>query len=538
MQNTNQSLRFQFMKLTSLALLFLALVSPGVLAQGGAPKTAPISSEYAEALRNGDVRQLRALLDQGASPNARDAAGNTPLMQAAVYGDIRCVRLLLERGAQVNAWNSHRTVELLLARGADTKATNLFGADALMAAAAGGDAGSVQLLLQHGADPNGQPGIGTPQFVFGGGRSALMWAAFRGDLAIIKLLLDTGANPNAEGMTGTPLEQAAWADRTDAARLLIERGAQPNQADHMAGYTPLHWAASTENGDPALVKLLLDHGANPDAEGGQNMDAFMDVPQTPLMLARKRGETPVLAALLRAGANKETPDKIRATPNRQLAGRIDDQALRSAIGQAIPLLQHSSIESKKSFVKHASRQDCVSCHQQYLPLAAVGVARRSQVAVDRDSEAELVKMVQGGELKNSEADWQALFHPDSVQTKGHAMLSYALAELPADEHSDAVIHHLAAIQSKDGRWFNNLPRPPIQGGDIGATALAINALQRYPLPGLKAELAKQVDKGRQWLWTVKPQNTDHRIYQLLGLAWAGESTQKLQPLARALIAEQ
>jgi len=150
------------------------------------------------------------------------------------------------------------------------------------------------------------------------------------------------------------------------------------------------------------------------------------------------------------------------------------------------LLQHSSIESKKSFVKHASRQDCVSCHQQYLPLAAIGAAKRAQVAVDRDAEAELVKMVRTGEFNNTEADWQALFHPDGVQTKGHAMLSYALAELPSDEHSDAVVHHLAAIQGKDGRWFNNLPRPPIQGSDIGATALAINALQRYPLPGLKS----------------------------------------------------
>jgi len=37
---------------------------------------------------------------------------------------------------------------------------------------------------------------------------------------------------------------------------------------------------------------------------------------------------------------------------------------------------------------------------------------------------------------------------------------------------------------------------------------------------------------------VKPQNTDHRVYQLLGLAWAGESAQKLQPLAKALMAEQ
>jgi hypothetical protein len=51
-------------------------------------------------------------------------------------------------------------------------------------------------------------------------------------------------------------------------------------------------------------------------------------------------------------------------------------------------------------------------------------------------------------------------------------------------------------------------------------------------------LAKQVNRARQWLWTVKPQNNEGRIYQLLGLAWAGESPLKLQPIAKALLAEQ
>jgi ankyrin repeat protein len=572
------------MKLKTLILSLLAL-SESAAFRAAEPQATIITREYAEVLRSGEMRQLRTMLDKGASANARDAAGNTPLMQAAVYGDLACVRLLLERGAEVNATNaagstplmraahdfkktrelvargavvnvhsalgntplmlaarpanSHRTVELLLAHGADAAATNFSGANALMAAAAGGDAETVRLLLQHGVDANVQPGVGQPHFIFGGGRSALMWAAFRGDIAIMKMLLDAGANPNAEGMLGAPLQQAVWANQTEAARLLIERGGQVKQTDHFAGYSALHWAASTEEGNPALLKLLLTNGADPNAEGGQNIDAFMDVPQTPLMLARKRGETAVLSELLHAGATNETPDKAR---NPMLVQNkvqtLDNEAFRAAIGKAMPLLQQTSVESKKSFVKHASRQDCVSCHQQHLPLAAIGAAKRARISVDRDEEAELAAMVKAGELKNSEADWQALFHPDGVQTKGHALFGYSLAEFVPDEYSDAAVHFLATIQGKDGRWHNNLPRPPIQTSDIGATALAINALQRYGLPGQKAQFAKQVEKARQWLWTVKPQNTDNRVYQLMGLAWAGESAEKLQPLAKALIAEQ
>jgi len=100
------------------------------------------------------------------------------------------------------------------------------------------------------------------------------------------------------------------------------------------------------------------------------------------------------------------------------------------------------------------------------------------------------------------------------------------------------VHHLSAIQGEDGRWFNNLPRPPIQSGDVSATALAIHALQHYPLPGRKVEFAKRVDRARRWLWTMKPENNEERVFQILGLAWAAEPAQRLQPLAKALLAEQ
>src|SRR5262245_3391082 len=254
--------------------------------QAASIHTPPMSPENVSVLRSGDARKLREALEHGFSADARDALGNTPLMHAAVYGDLACIRTLVDRGADVNATNaagatalmraaldyekvalllgrgadvnarsalgntalilaarpakSHRTVALLLSHGADAKATNNWGATALMAAVAGGDEKSVRLLLKHGADVNAQPALGPGRaFEFGGGRSVLMWAAYRGDLAILKLLIDAGADVNAEGLMGTPLSQAAWANRTTASRLLIERGAKVDQVAHMAGYAPL-----------------------------------------------------------------------------------------------------------------------------------------------------------------------------------------------------------------------------------------------------------------------------------------------------------
>ena len=575
-----------FMK-TNQTLLWCVLASTcGWLGLAAAAETTTLTPNLFNTLRSGDVRLLRAALEAGASPNARDAHANTPLLQAAAYGNAACLRLLLDRGADVNATNaagstallraaggldklrllverganvnarsalgntvlmlaarpadSHRAVELLLAHGADAKATNLFGATALMAATAGGDAQSVRRLLDHGADANAQPGIGPADFIFGGARSPLMWAAYRGDLEILKSLVDAGADVNAEGSLGTPLSQAVWANRTEAARWLIEHGAKVNQVSHMDGYTPVHWAASTEGRDDALLKLLLQHGGDPNVGGGAHIDAFMDVPQTPLMLARRRGETSILKTLLAAGATNETPDRIRTLtpPARDLPARLNPATIRLALDHALPPLQESSIVSKKSFAEHASHQDCTSCHQQYLPLAAIGLAKQQHAKVDAAAEQQLVKMVSAGELKNYEADWLPVFHPDPSFTKGYALFGYANAGLAPDEFTDSAVHHLSAVQGKDGRWFNNLPRPPLQSDDIGATALAIHALQKYPLPGRRAEFAQRVERARRWLGTAKPENTSGRVFQILGLAWAGESPDKIKPLAQALLAEQ
>ena len=596
MDNGNKSILYKihpFMKPARCADFFpVRILKPAFLAlffwfaMAGAGQAASISAEQFAALRSGEMSRLEAALERGLDPKARDTRGNTPLIHAARYGDARCVRLLIERGAEVNATNamgasalmggasdyekvklllkngadpnirsalgntalmlaarpadSHRTVELLLKAGANPKATNEFGANALMAAAAGGDEQSVQLLLSRGVDPNAQPGFNHGAFIFGGGRSALMWAAFRGDVKIMKLLMDAGADVNGEGMLGTPLAQAAWADQVAAARLLLERGAKVDAAGHGDGFTPLHWAASTEQNGAELVELLLSKGADPNRGGGGPVDAFMDVPQTPLMLASRRGQTATLQALVSAGATNQTPDRIRTVmpPKRQVPARLDRATLDAAISAAIAPLQETSIESKKAYLNHGSRQDCNSCHQQFLPMAALGSVKDRGIKIDRQAEKELMEMVSKGELKNPEVDWQALFHPDPVFTKGYALFGYGAEGIDPDEYSDSSIHHLMAIQGESGCWYNNLPRPPIQSGDIGATALAVYALRNYGLPGMKAEDAKRIERARRWLWTAKAETTEGRVYQILGLAWSGVPASKLQGLAKALVAEQ
>lgn len=563
--------------------LAAGLAVTGMVAAG---ETNVLDADYFAALRSGDANELRAALDHGASANAIDARGNTALMWSAIYGNVETLQLLLDRGANVNATNSagatalmraatdtrktalllehgananarsasgktalmiaartansHEAVEALLRHGADANSASSFGATPLMAAAAGGDAKSVQLLLDHGANPNAQPTPDLPGFIFGGGRSPLMWAAFRGDTEIMKLLIDAGADVNAPSGIGTPLAQAAWADRTDATQLLLEHGANPDIAGFGDGYAPLHWAASSEERNDDLVRMLLQHGANPNAGGGEPVEAFMGTPQTPLMLARRRGNSTVINLLVRAGATHETPDRIKnyTPPVRTLPGQLDADILRAAAAAAIAPLQFSSLESKKNFVKHESHQDCTSCHQQHLPMTAIGLARKSGVRVDSADEAALIRLVREGEMKDPEVDLQPLFHPDPAMTKGYEMLAYDGEDLAADANTDAWVHHLATVQGTGGQWYNNLPRPPIQTGDVGATALAIRALRRYPLPGRAAEFQERVRRGSQWLWHAKSQNADSLAYQLLGLRWAGEPTPMLQTLAQKLAALQ
>src|SRR5262249_17247074 len=157
-------------------------------------------------------------------------------------------------------------------------------------AAACGDLDTVKLLVEAGADVNDFTAFSNPAFA-ASVRTPLGWAAYRNDLAMVRYLLKRKADPNKATPFGTSLNFAAMGNSAQAAEVLLAHGAKADVKSSLDGRTALHWAAGSESSAPDLVKLLLQHGADPNAEFGEQNDKLLGVPQTPRLIAEKRGQT-------------------------------------------------------------------------------------------------------------------------------------------------------------------------------------------------------------------------------------------------------
>jgi Ankyrin repeats (3 copies) len=95
---------------------------------------------------------------------------------------------------------------------------------------------------------------------FGFGTTFLEWAVQNYQAEIVNVLIDSGMNINTLGGSSSPLMEAVILDKTDAAQLLIDKGADIEFKDEY-DVTPLMSAASS--GNLELVKILIKSGANP-----------------------------------------------------------------------------------------------------------------------------------------------------------------------------------------------------------------------------------------------------------------------------------
>ena len=104
----------------------------------------------------------------------------------------------------------------------------------------------------------------------------------------------------------TALHLAAFFGQEDAARLLVERGAEVNLVarNPKIVVTPLHSAAAGSH--PGIVKLLLEHGADP--------NAAQDGGFTPLHSAAQNDDRESAEALLEAGADPALATDEGKTP--------------------------------------------------------------------------------------------------------------------------------------------------------------------------------------------------------------------------------
>ncbi len=203
----------------------------------------------------------------------------------------------------------------LVDAGADVNERAPDGTTALHWAAHFGDAELAERLLARGADPNARNDYGA---------TPLSVAAVEADPRIVAALLDAGADPNLPNAEGeTALMVVARTGRVETARRLLERGAEVNATESWGGQSALMWAAAQKQ--PAMIRLLIEHGADVDARGRVHdwqrwMTSEPRLKQlyvggfTPLLYAAREGCIECIHALHAGGADIELSDPRGMTP--------------------------------------------------------------------------------------------------------------------------------------------------------------------------------------------------------------------------------
>ena len=539
-------------------------------------KAQPASLPVFEMIRRGDQAGIIQALKNPAVLSARDESGNTPLIQAAFYLEARQLSLFLDKGAEINAtnkagvtalmkavWDLKKTrlllkhkanlnvaskmgntaliiacygygaapvIKELIAHGADVQAANAVGGNAVTAAAESGDVEVLRIVLNHGGNPNSKMRIGESN----GEVSALMTAAQLGHLEFVRILLDRGADVNLTTEHGNALCYASFTGRQRVVRLLLDRGANAKAAGRRllsfrkdTGLTALMYAALNERNDPTITQWLINAGADVNAKDS--------IGETALSIARQRGNTKIVSALLATGAN----DEHRETTSAREATRwssaqveyFDARLARKAAEAGVAILVKSGAR-----MTEVTANRCASCHQQNL--AAVAWSTASQKGVEFPVELarnELSATIRGSQRSKEMSIEQPLPVPNIASW---LLIGLDAAHHPADALSDQFAYALARHQYQDGRWITKAARPPTDYSDVTSTAVAIRALKAYAPPTMKKRIDRNIAKAAAWLRTYPTDSTEESAMQILGLRWAGLPESELKKFALSLKAAQ
>jgi ankyrin repeat protein len=328
------------------------------------------------ACTNGNAAIIERLLKAGVDANSTSEEGQTALMTAALNGRVDAIKMLLTHGAKVNSTEPYKgqtalmwaagegnvdAAALLIEFGGDVKAKSKAGFTALLFAVMNNQIAAAKTLLAHGANVEDKSVDGS---------SMLNMAIINAHYDMASMLLDNGANPNVQDLNGTPLHSVVWmrkpgtsweaaatasdpipvprpsGQRMNAMQLaqkLLEKGADPNARiawkemrmdkglgttknppninlgrHYMSfvGSTPFYNAA--RNGDPAMMKLLVEHGADP-------------------KMATEVGVTPLMAAACLDYYEGETPGPLTGVPE---AERLEAVKLALDLGNDIDAKVH------------------------------------------------------------------------------------------------------------------------------------------------------------------------------------------------------
>ncbi len=525
--------------LSWVALLALAL----------SPQTEGGEESFVQAIQRSDTAEVVRLLGSGIDPNATDEDGTPALMLAALFADAECVSLLLEHGADPNRKSAAGTtplmwaipdlekVRLLLDYGADVNANSIiFERTPLLIAASYPQSVEVlRLLIASGADIHTEDGTGA---------NALTLASRSADVEVVRFLRESGIDPNnppaavryqrhhsptveyliSEGLKideNALVGAVTWQEPEQIDRW-IEMGANVNaRTDPVYGRTPLSMAAASELSSPETLELLLQGGADPNAETTEG--------ERPLDWAFYRSDPERIEVLERHGATRGNGPR-QATYPRPPARRGEP---RTSLSRSTDLLLNAAPPIYEN-------RGCVSCHHNALPGLLAPTLRRKGIAVNEGLAGQNLDDILAVYTRGIELAMQGRPAVGGVAlTTGYVMMALAAEAYPLDKLTAAAIHWVAATQMPDGSWLGNgTNRPPIEYSPISHTAMAVRALTLYPVPGWRDQIERQLQQARSWLLASEANSAEERGMRLMALVWTGAPQSGVDQAIEEILLEQ
>lgn len=250
------------------------------------------------------------------------------------------------------------------------------------------------------------------------------------------------------------------------------------------------FAIATDHANAKIVVLLLAKGAA----------------REPALEWARRYQDPDILSLLGLTLSKPEAPTPAVAPTR---------TPREAIAKALSVSQPAAA----NFVATGG---CVSCHADHLNGMAVSAAKELGIPADYELESRQARVTATLRGVMEQQLFQVQDPPAGIDGMEFALLQIAGATLSPKLSTDSLVHHIAALQRKEGDWPNyGVPRPPLEDGGFSHTAKGIRVLRLYPLAGRSAEFNERVERAAKWLEAAEPRTTEDRTMQLLGLAWAG-----------------
>lgn len=290
------------------------------------PKKGLTQFAFIESARQGDVRAMKNALRDGASLDAPGSSGRTALHAAAAEGRLEAAKFLLGQGADPWRRDDYGDIPFDLALRSSTETVRSFLFDAMTKK----DPDALGTVL-HAACIWGLPDLAARELAAGADVGRQDYRSLAPLHQAFSVLDESARRARLILERREKLKLGDWlpdAGRPALVKLLLDKGADPS-ASGRNGWTPLEQAVV--NGAVSELKLLLMHSPGPNARlveraaGWEKVEALRallesgsfppDTPKAwPLHHAAYAGSVPAVEALLAAGYARDRLDDHGRTP--------------------------------------------------------------------------------------------------------------------------------------------------------------------------------------------------------------------------------